>query len=456
MSTERENDQQHEPTAAGVGPVPQPPTAGQTPTPPAPPYAPDPAAYAPAPDAYASAPDAGVASDASDASDATRPAEPEAATVPAATVPAATVPAVADEPVVGAQAPRPRASRRVLAGSVAGALVVGALGGAGVTALLAGGGQSAQAAGGSSASGQTGGGTGGQSMGGPGGTTSGEGGSAGGQGSSGGFGGGPSQDGGSAGSSGGTGSSDGTGTGSGTASGTSTALEQQTTATSSESKGVVVVEALLDDGRAESAGTGIVLTSSGEVLTNAHVVEDAQVIRVVDTSTGTTYTASLVGESTTSDVAVLKLADASGLTTATIDSDDDLAVGDDVTAVGNSGGRGVLRAADGTVSALDQTITTASEYGESGETLTGVIAVDADVVSGDSGGALLDSDGEVVGLTTAATSGTADVEGYAIDIEDALSVVHDILGSSTTASDTSYVVLPGGELVTVGRQFQES
>ncbi|GMA22309.1 hypothetical protein GCM10025864_00680 [Luteimicrobium album] len=250
----------------------------------------------------------------------------------------------------------------------------------------------------------------------------------------------------------GTGSAPDTGSGSssGAASGTSTALEQ-TTATSSEAAGVVVVEAIVDGGRAEAAGTGIVLSADGEVLTNAHVVEGATEVRVVDTATGTTYTATITGESTSHDVAVLQLADASGLTTATLDEDDDLAVGDDVTAVGNSEGTGVLRAADGTVTALDETITTSPEYGETSETLTGLIEVDADVVSGDSGGALLDADGEVVGLTTAATSGTADVEGYAIDIDEALAVVHEILGeTSTGVSDTAYVVLPDGDLLTIG------
>jgi len=350
-------------------------------------------------------------------------------------------------------APHARTSRRVLAGSVAGALVVGALGGAGVTALVTGG-QSAEAAGGSSVGGQVAGpgggfpgqGTDGSTQGGttPDGT---------GQAPSGMPGGadgssqdGSGQDGTGAGSGSGLGSADGTGS----ASGTSTALEQ-TTATSSEAKGVVVVEALVDGGRAESAGTGIVLTSDGEVVTNAHVVEGATQVRVVDTSTGTTYAATVTGESTAHDVAVLQLSGASGLATATLDTSDDLAVGDDVTAVGNSVGTGVLRAADGTVTALDQTITTAPSVGETSETLTGLIQVDADVVSGDSGGALLDAQGEVVGMTTAASTGSADVEGYAIDIEDALAVVHEILGeTSTGVSDTSYVVLPGGELVTLG------
>ncbi|MFC8731578.1 trypsin-like peptidase domain-containing protein [Luteimicrobium sp. NPDC057192] len=420
--TEHEHEQQGR-TPDGVGQVPSPPSADPTfqaapagpPAPPAPPFAP-----------------------------------PQPPTAPAA---GPAQPAPDQDAAAGSAAPAPahtRTSRRVLAGSVAGALVVGALGGAGVTALV-GGGQSAEAAGGSSV---------GSQVGGPGGSFPGQGTDGSGAGTDGSA---PGQDGSDQvpsgppdstdGSSQDGSSQDGTGTGSGagtgSADGTSTALEQ-TTATSAEATGVVVVEALVDGGRAESAGTGIVLTSGGEVVTNAHVVEGATEVRVVDTSTGTTYAATVTGASTTHDVAVLQLSGASGLATATLDTSDDLAVGDDVTAVGNSAGTGDLRAADGTVTALDRTITTAPSVGETSETLTGLIQVDADVVSGDSGGALLDAQGEVVGMTTAASTGTADVEGYAIDIEDALTVVHEILGeTSTGVGTTAYVVLPGGELLTL-------
>ncbi len=201
-------------------------------------------------------------------------------------------------------------------------------------------------------------------------------------------------------------------------------------ATATESSGVALIDTVLTDG--EAAGTGIVLTSDGEVLTNYHVVEGSTSVKVTIASTGSTYTASVVGVDQSADVALLQLHDASGLTVAQID-DDTLAVGDDVTAVGNAGGTGTLTAADGDVTDLSSSITTASEGTVAGEQLTKMIETDADVVAGDSGGPLLDSEGEVVGIDTAASSGQ-EIDGYAVPIATALAVVTQIRsGDETTA-----------------------
>ncbi|SDS17348.1 serine protease, S1-C subfamily, contains C-terminal PDZ domain [Friedmanniella luteola] len=202
-------------------------------------------------------------------------------------------------------------------------------------------------------------------------------------------------------------------------------------ATAAESAGVVLVDTVLGYEDAAGAGTGIVLTSTGEILTNYHVVEGATAIRVTVASTGDTYTAEVVGHSAGADVALLQLDGASGLTTAAVD-DDTLAAGDAVTAVGNAGGTGTLTAADGTVTALEASITTAAEGSVAGERLTGLIETDADVVAGDSGGPLVDAEGEVVGIDTAASSGTA-IDGYAIPIEDALAVVDQITSGESGA-----------------------
>lgn len=214
----------------------------------------------------------------------------------------------------------------------------------------------------------------------------------------------------------------------------STGTLDTSTATDAQQQGVVLIDTVLGYQSAEAAGSGVVLTSDGLVLTNNHVVEGATEITVTIGATGETYTAQIVGTDATADVAVLQLEGASGLTTATLDSDDDLAVGDAVTAVGNAEGGGVLLAADGTVTALDQSITTQAEGVSSGESLTGLIQVDADVVSGDSGGALLDDQGEVVGITTAASSGSSDITGFAIPIDDALDVATQIIAGQD--SDT--------------------
>ncbi|MBN9153334.1 MAG: trypsin-like peptidase domain-containing protein [Microbacterium sp.] len=205
----------------------------------------------------------------------------------------------------------------------------------------------------------------------------------------------------------------------GTSTGTQSAA---TTASASESKGIVLIDTVLGYEDAQAAGTGMVIGSDGLVITNNHVVEGSTKISVTIASTGTTYTATVVGTDATDDVALLKLQGASGLDTVTIDQDDTESVGDAVTAVGNAEGGGVLMAADGTITALDASVTTASEGSISSETLSGMIQVGAQVVSGDSGGALLDADGEVIGMTTAASSGTADVTGFAIPIETALTL----------------------------------
>ncbi|PPG58373.1 septum formation initiator [Rathayibacter sp. AY1C7] len=221
--------------------------------------------------------------------------------------------------------------------------------------------------------------------------------------------------------------------------GGSSASEQATGATdavaasTAQTAGVVTITSELTYQGARSAGTGMILTSDGMILTNNHVVEGATAISVTVESTGRSYTARVVGTDATNDVAVLQLEDASGLTPASLDTDG-VAVGDTVTAVGNAGGTGDLVAATGTVTGLDQQITTRSESGISAETLTGLIQTDADIVSGDSGGPLVDSAGRVVGMDTAASSGTADITGFAIPISKALDIVATIEAGADTAT----------------------
>ncbi|MGT2425517.1 S1C family serine protease [Amnibacterium kyonggiense] len=170
-------------------------------------------------------------------------------------------------------------------------------------------------------------------------------------------------------------------------------------------------------------------------MTNNHVIDGATAVEVTVQSTGRSYTADVVGTNATKDVAVLQLQGASGLTPADL-ATGSAAVGDDVTAVGNANGTGSLSAATGTVSALDQTITTSSEGDTASETLHGLIEVDADVVSGDSGGAVENADGDVIGVTTAASSGTSEVAGYAIPIGSAMSIARQIVAGDDTAEIT--------------------
>jgi S1-C subfamily serine protease len=205
-------------------------------------------------------------------------------------------------------------------------------------------------------------------------------------------------------------------------SGTSPTQTTPQTASDTQITGVVTIVSELYFGEGQAAGTGIVLTGDGTILTNNHVIEGATGIEVTDESTGATYSASVVGTDDTNDIAVLQLDDASGLATATLEQSEELAVGDQVTAVGNAEGTGTLVAATGTVTDLDESITVGDELTGDAEELDGLIEVDADVVSGDSGGPLLDDEGDVAGIVTAASSGTSVVTGYAIDIDEALAI----------------------------------
>ena len=206
---------------------------------------------------------------------------------------------------------------------------------------------------------------------------------------------------------------------------------------------VDVVSTLGDQG-ASAAGTGIVLTSDGTVLTNNHVIRGATSIKVTDVGNGRTYTAKVVGYDASKDVAVIQLQNASGLTTANLGDSSSVRSGDSVTALGNAGGKGgTPSVATGTVTALNQGITASDEgSGANSEQLTGLIETNADIQPGDSGGALVNSYGQVIGMNTAASSGTqfqsqsdqATVQAYAIPVDNAESIAKQVeagQGSST-------------------------
>jgi S1-C subfamily serine protease len=231
---------------------------------------------------------------------------------------------------------------------------------------------------------------------------------------------------------GGTGNGGGNGTGDGSGSGTSTGTTRQ--ATDAEAVGVVDINTVLNYGSAQAAGTGMVLTSNGEILTNNHVVQGATKISVTVVSTGQSYTASVVGTDATDDVAVLQLAGASGLDTAKLASSS-VSVGTAVTAVGNAGGTGgTPSAATGTVLALNQSITASDESGTNPEQLTGMIQVDADIQAGDSGGPLY-ADAGVVGMDTAASSGqSGSTVGFAIPIATATAIADRIESGENSAT----------------------
>jgi len=230
-----------------------------------------------------------------------------------------------------------------------------------------------------------------------------------------------------------------------TAAGIVTATSQ--TALSSSQVASRVDPALVDvvstdgDQGATSMGTGIVLSATGEVLTNNHVVNGATSIKVTDIGNGKTYTATVVGYDATHDIAVLQLQGASGLTTASLGNSSTVQTGQSVTALGNAEGKGgTPSVATGTVTALNQSITASDELSSVSEQLTGLIETNAPIQPGDSGGSLVNSYGQVIGMDTAASSSdqadgqsSTATQAYAIPINEAVSIAQQIEAGTTTA-----------------------
>jgi len=205
-------------------------------------------------------------------------------------------------------------------------------------------------------------------------------------------------------------------------------------ATGAQEIGVVDINTVLAYESAEAAGTGMVLTSGGEILTNNHVIEGSTSISVTVVTTGQTYSATVVGTDATDDIAVLQLSGASDLTVAKF-ATATVAVGDAVTGVGNAQGAGGTPAASpGIVTAINQTITTQADGSAAAETLTGLIETNADIQSGDSGGPLFNAGDQVVGIDTAAQQGGYRTAGYAIPISTALSITQQIESGTASAN----------------------
>jgi S1-C subfamily serine protease len=249
------------------------------------------------------------------------------------------------------------------------------------------------------------------------------------------------------------------------------------------SPGLVDVVSTLGYQNAEAAGTGMVVTSSGEVLTNNHVIDGATSIKATDVGNGRTYTATVVGYDKTDDVAVLQLQGASGLSTVSFGNSSGVTTGETVVALGNAGGKGgTPSVATGKVTALNQAITASDDSSGTSESLTGMIQTNADIQAGDSGGSLVNAEGQVIGMDTAASSSSemsspygqspygqspssqSQTEGFAIPINKALSIASEIeagdasstvhigatgfLGVEVGSSGSSF--MPGGEQDSTG------
>ena len=171
-----------------------------------------------------------------------------------------------------------------------------------------------------------------------------------------------------------------------------------------------VVDIVASSRRASGEGTGIILSSDGYVLTNAHVVDGASKVTVATAGSTKALSATVIGADEDHDVALLKLDNASGLTPAELGRSSDVKVGEDVVAIGNALGlRGDPTVTRGIVSALNRTV----------ENLTGMIQTDAAINPGNSGGPLVNSSGQVIGINTAVAADGAQNIGFAIPIDKA-------------------------------------
>lgn len=184
---------------------------------------------------------------------------------------------------------------------------------------------------------------------------------------------------------------------------------------------------------AAASGSGFIITEDGYIVTNYHVIDGANKVKVT-TYDNTSYDAEIVGSDESNDIAVLKI-DATGLEAVTLGDSEALSVGDNVVAIGNPLGELTFTLTSGVVSAMDRQITTSNSV------MMNLIQTDCAINSGNSGGALFNMYGEVVGVTNAKYSSNSSTEasidniGFAIPIN----TVKDIV---TSIIENGYVVKP--------------
>ena len=206
---------------------------------------------------------------------------------------------------------------------------------------------------------------------------------------------------------------------------------------------VVQIDTTIDYQHAIGAGTGFLLNPNGEVLTNYHVVQGADVITGHNVGSGQSFAADLIGYDRTHDIALLQLRGASGLPVAPLGNSASVVIGEPAVAIGNANPGNPPTIETGTITALDRTIDAKDALTGSSDELNGLIEVAANVRAGDSGGPLVNSAGQVVGITVAATVNyrfAPGGKGFAIPINQALGIADQI--RSRAPSDTVHIGPP--------------
>ena len=175
-----------------------------------------------------------------------------------------------------------------------------------------------------------------------------------------------------------------------------------------------------------AAGTGIIVTEDGYILTNKHVINGANKVTVV-LDDGTTYeNVKVVATDPLNDVAYLKIDDVSGLTAAKLGDSKTISVGQQVITIGNALGQYQNTVTSGIISGIGRSVTASDDTGYNTETLTDMIQTDAAINSGNSGGPLVNAAGEVIGINTA-TSTSAENMGFAIPISSAKGMLSQLI-----------------------------
>jgi S1-C subfamily serine protease len=228
-------------------------------------------------------------------------------------------------------------------------------------------------------------------------------------------------------------------------SGSGSALNQATVVRKVK-PGLVDITSTLTYTSETAEGTGMILSPSGLVLTNNHVIDGATEVKVaLADNTSQSYTARVVGYDSTDDVALLQLTGASGLATVSFGNSSQVRVGIPVLALGDAEGKGGVTPALGAISALNRSIQASDQGSNTIEDLNHMLATNAQIQQGDSGGALANNAGQVIGMVTAANTGvdgqTGGTTGFAIPINTALKIAGQI--ASKQPSSTVYIGLPG-------------
>jgi len=214
--------------------------------------------------------------------------------------------------------------------------------------------------------------------------------------------------------------------------------------------GLVDITATLKYSSETAEGTGMIISSSGLVLTNNHVIDGATVVQATLVHPGSnstrSYPAQIVGYDATDDVALLKLQGASGLPVESFGDSSQVSLGTQVLALGNAEGHGGATPAPGIINALDRSIQASDQGSNSTENLNHMLQTNARVQQGDSGGALANNAGQVIGMITAANTssqgGTSGgTLGFAIPVNSALAIARQI--ASGRPSATVYIGVPG-------------